>query len=265
MENAPIKIPFDAIFVDRDGTLIEDKHYLSDPTGVCLLPHVAESLKKIQDHGIKIFIVTNQSGIGRGYFTEKDFFACQKELEKQLNTFGVTITDTAFCPHDPSAPCKPHNSCKSHNPCGTSDTNNPSNLSDRNNLNISNIQNACNSKRIQNKQGDSNPQNKNCDCRKPHVGMWEQLSKKHGLVAFRCAMIGDKKEDVGFGLNAGFALSALIATGKGVESAEKLGITFTDEAQIFSSHIIPEATPINTNSQCASVQNFADFTKFLFS
>ena len=231
MENVPIKIPFDAIFVDRDGTLIEDKHYLSDPAGVYLLPHVAESLKKIQEHGIKIFIVTNQSGIGRGYFTEKDFFACQKELEKQLNGFGVFVTDTAFCPHSP---------------CGTSDTNNPSNLSDRSNLN------------------NSNPQNKNCDCRKPYIGMWEQLSKKHGLVASKCVMIGDKKEDVGFGLNAGFALSALIATGKGVDSAEKLGITFTDEAQIFSSHIISEATPINTNSQCVSVQNFADFTKFLF-
>ena len=225
MENTKI----DALFVDRDGTLIEDKHYLSDPAGVCLLGNVAASLKIIQEQGIRIFIVTNQSGIGREYFAEKDFFACQAELEKQLRAFGVTITDTAFCPHDPS------------------------------NQNTQNNQNS------QNEQGNSNSQNKNCNCRKPNLGMWEQLSAKHDLVASRCAMIGDKKEDVGFGLNAGFALSALIATGKGMDSAKKLGITFTDKAQAFLPHLISETPLVNSNSQCVSVQNFADFTRFLFS
>lgn len=202
MKKAQIK----TLFVDRDGTLIEDKHYLSDPAGICLLPKVAESLKKIQEQGIDIFIVTNQSGIGRGYFAEKDLMDCQKELEKQLNLFGVNIIDTAFCPHDPS---------------------------------------------------------ENCHCRKPHSGMWEQLSAKHGLVASQCAMIGDKKEDVGFGIGVGFALSALVATGKGVDSAEKLGITFTHQAQEFSPCLISNNIPVDSETKCISVQNFEDFIEYL--
>jgi len=223
MKNTQIE----ALFVDRDGTLIEDKHYLSDPASVCLLPHVAESLKKIHEQGIKIFIVTNQSGIGRGYFTEKEFFACQAELEKQLNAFGVVITESAFCPHNPII---------SNDFSTTSDTNVSS---------------------------DSHNSSENCHCRKPNIGMWEQLSTKHGLIASKCAMIGDKKADVGFGLNAGFALSCLVATGKGRDSAEKLGISFAGKVQAFLPSVISDVAPINIHSQCISAQNFEDFTEFL--
>ena len=68
------------LFADRDGTLIVDKHYLSDPAQVELFPGVAKALKLLQNNGIKTLVVTNQSGIGRGYFSEQDFLACQQAL-----------------------------------------------------------------------------------------------------------------------------------------------------------------------------------------
>ncbi len=76
------------LFADRDGTLILDKHYLSDPAQVELFPGVSNSLKLLQDNAIKIFVVTNQSGIGRGYFSENDFFACQEALKFHLQKKG---------------------------------------------------------------------------------------------------------------------------------------------------------------------------------
>jgi D-glycero-D-manno-heptose 1,7-bisphosphate phosphatase len=88
-----------AIFLDRDGTLIKDVGYCSRPAEVELLEGVNELLPRLKDLGFKLVIVTNQSGIGRGYFTEKDFWAVQHELEKQLGE-GV-IDATYFCPDTP--------------------------------------------------------------------------------------------------------------------------------------------------------------------
>jgi D-glycero-D-manno-heptose 1,7-bisphosphate phosphatase len=88
-----------AIFLDRDGTLIRDVGYCSAPGDVELLPDVARLLPKLKEAGFKLVIVTNQSGIGRGYFTEEDFWSVQHELERQLGP-GV-IDATYFCPDTP--------------------------------------------------------------------------------------------------------------------------------------------------------------------
>jgi len=61
-----------AIFLDRDGTLIEKRHYLSDPNGVALIPGTREALRRARDEGVHLFLFTNQSGVGRGYFTMAD-------------------------------------------------------------------------------------------------------------------------------------------------------------------------------------------------
>ena len=61
-----------AVFLDRDGTLIIDRHYLGDPEGVTLLPGAAAGLRRLNEAGIAAVLVTNQSGIGRGYFSEAD-------------------------------------------------------------------------------------------------------------------------------------------------------------------------------------------------
>ena len=88
-----------AIFLDRDGTLIRDVGHCSRPSEVELLEGVRESLPRLKSAGFQLIIVTNQSGIGRGYFTEEDFWAVQQELQRQLGA-GV-IDATYFCADTP--------------------------------------------------------------------------------------------------------------------------------------------------------------------
>jgi D-glycero-D-manno-heptose 1,7-bisphosphate phosphatase len=88
-----------AIFFDRDGTLMKDVGYCCQPEDVELLEGVRILLPKLKAAGFKIVIVTNQSGIGRGYFTEEDFWSVQRELETQL---GPCVIDaTYFCADTP--------------------------------------------------------------------------------------------------------------------------------------------------------------------
>lgn len=95
-----------SVFLDRDGTVIVDKHYLADPAGVELLPHAAEGMAALAAAGMRLFVVTNQSGIGRGYFTEAAYHACHAALERCLHEAGVSIEGTAFCPHGPEDECE---------------------------------------------------------------------------------------------------------------------------------------------------------------
>lgn len=89
------------ILCDRDGTIIVDKHYLCDPEGVELLPGAAVGLKALYDANCKIFVVTNQAGIGRGYYGLDEYKACARRLNKILADEGVKVSDTVFCPHAP--------------------------------------------------------------------------------------------------------------------------------------------------------------------
>lgn len=93
------------VLLDRDGTVIVDKHYLADPAGVELLPGAAEGLITLRRAGMRLFVVTNQSGIGRGYFTEHDYHACQAALARHLHEVNVSLEDSAFCPHAPEEIC----------------------------------------------------------------------------------------------------------------------------------------------------------------
>lgn len=93
------------VLLDRDGTIIKDKNYLSDPDGVELLPGAAQGLGKLAESGARFFLATNQSGIARGYFKEKDYLAVQERLKEALLKFGVSFADTAFCPHGPEDRC----------------------------------------------------------------------------------------------------------------------------------------------------------------
>ena len=93
------------VLLDRDGTVIIDKNYLSDPAGVELLPGAAEGLHQFSHAGMRLFIVTNQSGIGRGYFTEADYHSCHDALVRLLSSHGATLAGSAFCPHAPEEAC----------------------------------------------------------------------------------------------------------------------------------------------------------------
>ena len=93
------------ILLDRDGTLIEDRHYLSDPAQVTLLPGVARALRRLSRAGCRLFMVSNQSGVGRGYFSLEKVHACNMRLAQLLAVSGVQFTDMLLCPHSPDAGC----------------------------------------------------------------------------------------------------------------------------------------------------------------
>jgi len=96
------KLP--AVFVDRDGTLIHDADYCSDPKRVRIFEGVPEALRKLRQCGYKIVVVTNQSGIGRGFFTVDQYRAVEAEVSRQI---GKNLIDaTYFCPDVPGEPSK---------------------------------------------------------------------------------------------------------------------------------------------------------------
>jgi D-glycero-D-manno-heptose 1,7-bisphosphate phosphatase len=92
------------VFLDRDGTLIVDRHYLSDPAGVELLPGAAEAVARLNGAGHPVFLVTNQSGIGRGYFTEAQYRAVHVRLVELLNEAGTRLDGEYHAPHAPADP-----------------------------------------------------------------------------------------------------------------------------------------------------------------
>lgn len=159
-----------SLLFDRDGTLIEDMHYLSNPSEVRILPGVAESLGRLARRGMRFFLVSNQSGIGRGLFPQSAAEACNRRVAELLAPSGVVLTDMIFCPHVPEDKCA---------------------------------------------------------CRKPAPGMWRTLRDRHNLVPGACIMAGDKEEDILFAANAGLAGRVLVLTGKGQNTAARLGISLS--------------------------------------
>lgn len=97
-----------AVFLDRDGTVIEDRDYPSDPDGVRLLPGAARAVARLNREGIRALLVTNQSGIGRGYMTEQDFHRVQQRVEQALAEQGARLDGVYYCPHAPDhePPCE---------------------------------------------------------------------------------------------------------------------------------------------------------------
>jgi len=96
-----------AAFLDRDGTLIDDVHYIARPEHVVLRPGAARAVKQLNDAGVPVIVVTNQSGIGRGLLTEADYQRVAARLGELLADAGARIDATYFCPHNPESgePC----------------------------------------------------------------------------------------------------------------------------------------------------------------
>jgi D-glycero-D-manno-heptose 1,7-bisphosphate phosphatase len=93
-----------AVFFDRDGTLMEEVNYCAEPSQVRVFPGVPEALRDLKDAGFLNIIVSNQSGIGRGYFSEVQYHAVQRELLRQI---GEGLIDAAyFCPNAPDVPSR---------------------------------------------------------------------------------------------------------------------------------------------------------------
>ncbi|HEY59178.1 MAG TPA: HAD family hydrolase [Anaerolineae bacterium] len=93
------------ILVDRDGTIIEEREYLSDPEQVKLLPNAAEGLKGLQELGFGIIVITNQSGIGRGCFSDETVQKIHRKMAEDLKVFGVQLDGIYYCPHTPEDHC----------------------------------------------------------------------------------------------------------------------------------------------------------------
>ena len=91
-----------AVFLDRDGTIIEDANYLADPSGVRLIPGALEALRRLAAAGFALIVVTNQSGIGRGYFSEADYHRVAARMEEELGA-GLILA-TYFCADHPEQP-----------------------------------------------------------------------------------------------------------------------------------------------------------------
>jgi histidinol-phosphate phosphatase family protein len=90
-----------AVFLDRDGTLIEDLHYLRDPSLVRLLPGAAEAVRRLNDAAIPAVVATNQSGIARGLLSEADYTATLRRLDALLLAEGARLDGHYHCPHLP--------------------------------------------------------------------------------------------------------------------------------------------------------------------
>ena len=95
-----------AVFLDRDGTVMRDADYCSDPQQVRIFSGVPEALRRLKSKGFKLIIITNQSGIGRGFFTTEQYRAVEAEVLRQLGD-GL-IDATYFCPDIPGQ----HSSCR---------------------------------------------------------------------------------------------------------------------------------------------------------
>jgi D-glycero-D-manno-heptose 1,7-bisphosphate phosphatase len=93
-----------ALFLDRDGTLIADKHFLADPAGVELLPGAAEGLQRARELGFLLFLFSNQSGIGRGYYTMDDALRVNARMFELLGLPSPVFDDMCLAPEAPDQP-----------------------------------------------------------------------------------------------------------------------------------------------------------------
>ena len=94
-----------AVFLDRDGTISEDVNYCSSVEDFHILPTVPEAIRLLNDVGFKVVLITNQSGISRGYFTEAILAEIHAEMESELAKYGAFIDAIYYCPHHPDDGC----------------------------------------------------------------------------------------------------------------------------------------------------------------
>ncbi len=93
------------VFVDRDGTLVIERGYLSDPADLELLPGAAAALHDLKAAGLPVIVISNQSGVGRGYFPLSRVYEAMARLRAQLRAEGVELDGIYFCPHRPEEGC----------------------------------------------------------------------------------------------------------------------------------------------------------------
>jgi D,D-heptose 1,7-bisphosphate phosphatase len=101
-----------AVFLDRDGTINADPGYLGDPEKFHFLPGVIGGLKRLHEAGYLIFVVSNQSGIARGFFKDEDLRKIHDKMTAALAAEGISLDGIYYCPHHPAEQC----SCRKPSP-----------------------------------------------------------------------------------------------------------------------------------------------------
>jgi D-glycero-D-manno-heptose 1,7-bisphosphate phosphatase len=94
-----------SVLLDRDGTMIVERHYLSEPHQVELIPGVTDGLRKLNEMGLGLVLITNQSGVGRGFFSELRLNLIHQRLGELLQAEGIRLDGIYFCPHTPEDDC----------------------------------------------------------------------------------------------------------------------------------------------------------------
>lgn len=97
--------PIQAVFLDRDGTIIEDSHYVRDPNDVHFIPGAMEGLLNLRSKNYFLFVVSNQAGVGRGIITDQQFKDVHAKFSKELEEKNVKIDAYYYCFHHPDDPC----------------------------------------------------------------------------------------------------------------------------------------------------------------
>jgi histidinol-phosphate phosphatase family protein len=95
-----------AVFLDRDGTIAKDVPYCGKVEDFELLPSVTDAIALFNSHNFKVVIVTNQSGIARGYFTEETLGSIHNKMIKELEKFEARVDTIHYCPHHPDDGCE---------------------------------------------------------------------------------------------------------------------------------------------------------------
>jgi D-glycero-D-manno-heptose 1,7-bisphosphate phosphatase len=95
-----------AVFLDRDGTIARDVHYCRDPRDFKLLPRVPAAIRLLNQQGYQVIVITNQSGIARGYFTEHTLSMIHQKMKTELRKHNASIDAIYICPHHPDEQCE---------------------------------------------------------------------------------------------------------------------------------------------------------------
>lgn len=95
-----------AVFIDRDDTIAKDVPYCNDPDKFHLFPDVPMAIRRLNDAGFLVIVITNQSGINRGYFTEETLSEIHERMIKDASSCGGHIDDVFYCPHTPEENCE---------------------------------------------------------------------------------------------------------------------------------------------------------------
>jgi histidinol-phosphate phosphatase family protein len=98
--------PQPAVFLDRDGTLCEESEYLSRADDLRVFPFAAQAVRLLNENGFLAILITNQSGVGRGMFSEKALADVHERLHRELKSGGAKLDGIYFCPHAPAVGCK---------------------------------------------------------------------------------------------------------------------------------------------------------------